>query len=222
MEVNKIAKELAEAVIGWSRIDDEVASKGWDGGDRDGEWDNQKNAMVSLANDILDEDRKPKTEDVELKIVHKCGHEGIIGIGVSVHPASKDKEGFVSVRMIPSESCAIRPQALGPTYLFFNDLSRVLSVFEGIEDGTKIARRHETLPVTIQFSVSHRMEESPSYLGFRFALSTAFGPIEGDDWIEHAEFDIDVNEAVGLMEVLRHAMLLVGCGIPANMRKAGE
>jgi hypothetical protein len=220
--MDKMVRELAEAVMDWSKIDDEVASKGWDGGDRDGEWDNSKNAMVSLAMDILDEDRKPKTEDVELKIVHKYGHEGIIGIGVSVHPASKDKEGFVSLRMIPSESCEIRTQALGPICLFFNDLSRVLSVFDGIEKGTEIARSHETLPVTRQFSVFHCIEGSPSYHGFRFVLSTAFGPIEGDNWIEHAEFDIDVNEAVGLREVLRHAMLLVGCGLPANMRKAGE
>ena len=214
--------ELAQLVVDWSKIDDKVAEQGWDGGERDGEWDSCKNAMVAVAQDILEGEYKPKTEDIELKIVHKYGHEGIIGIGVSVHPASKDKEGFVSVRMIPSESCAIRPQALGPIYLFFNDLSRVLPVFDGIERGTEIARSHETLPVTMQFSVFHCIEESPWYHGFSFVLSTAFGPIEGDNWIEHAEFDIDVNEAIGLREVLRHAMLLVGCGLPSNMRKAGE
>jgi hypothetical protein len=216
--------ELAQLVVDWSKIDDKVAEQGWDGGERDGEWENCKNAMVAVAQDILEGEYKPKTEDIELKIVHKYGHEGIIGIGVSVHPASKVKEGFVSVRMIPSESCAIRPQALGPICLFFNDLSRIVSVFDGIEDGTEISRSHETLPITRQFSVFHCIEESPSYhgYGFRFVLSTAFGPIEGDNWIEHAEFGIDVNEAVGLREVLRHAMLLVGCGLPANMRKAGE
>lgn len=214
--------ELAQLVVDWSKIDDKVAEQGWDGGERDGEWDNCKNAMVAAAQDILEGEYKPKTEDIELKIVHKYGHEGIIGIGVSVHPASMGKEGFVSVRMIPSESCAKRPQALGPICLFFNDLSRVLSVFDGIEKGTEIVRSHETLPVTSQFSVFHCMGESPSYHGFRFVLSTAFGPIEGDNWIEHAKFDIDVNEAVGLREVLRHAMLLVGCGLPANMRRAGE
>ena len=214
--------ELAQLVVDWSKIDDKVAEQGWDGGERDGEWDNCKNAMVAVAQDILEGEYKPKTEDIELKIVHQYGREGIIGIGVSVHPASKDKEGFVSARMIPSESCAIRHQALGPICLFFNDISRVLSVFDGIEEGTEIARSHETLPVTRQFSVFHCIEGSPSYHGFRFVLSTAFGPIEGDNWIEHAEFDIDVKEAVGLREVLRHAMLLVGCGLPSNMRKAGE
>ena len=214
--------ELAQLVVDWSKIDDKVAEQGWDGGERDGEWDNCKNAMVAVAQDILEGEYKPKTEDIELKIVHKYEYEGIIGIGVSVHPASKGKEGFVSVRMIPSESCAKRPQALVPICLFFSDLSRILSVFDGIENGTEIDRSHETLPVTRLFSVFHRMDASPSYNGFRLVLFTSFGPIEGDEWAELAEFFIDVNEAVGLREVIRHAMLLVGCGLPATMRKAGE
>lgn len=211
--------ELAQLVVDWSKIDDKVAEQGWDGGDRDGEWDNCKNAMVAVAQDILEGEYQTKSEDVELKIVHSYGDDGIVGIGFTVHPATKKKDGFVSVRMIPSCSCKIREQALEPIYLFFNDLSRVLSVFKGIEMGAEIARSHGVLPVSRQFSVHHYPGEKH---GYKFVLSTAFGPIDGDNWIEHAEFDIDHNEAVGLMEVIRHAMLLVGCGLPSNMRKAGE
>ena len=220
--MDKIVMELAEAVMDWSKIDDEVASEGWDGGDRDGEWDNLKNAMVSIAMDILDEGRKPKTEDIELKIVRGYGRDGIVGIGFTVHPASNEKEGFISVRLIPSESCNIRSQALEPIYLFFSDLCYVISVFDGIEMSAEISRSHGVLPVSRQFSVRHYIGEQSTWHGFKFVLSTAFGPIEGENWIESAEFEIDQDEAVGLMEVIRHAMLLVGCGLPANMRKAGE
>lgn len=214
--------ELAQLVVDWSKVDDKVAEQGWDGGERDGEWDNCKNAMVAVAQDILEGEYKPKTEDIELKIVRGYERNGIVGIGFTVHPASNEKEGFISIRLIPSESCNIRSQALEPIYLFFSDLCYVISVFDGIEMSAEISRSHGVLPVSRQFSVRHYIGEQSTWHGFKFVLSTAFGPIEGENWIESAEFEIDQDEAVGLMEVIRHAMLLVGCGLPANMRKAGE
>lgn len=214
--------ELAQLVIDWSKIDDKVAEQGWDGGERDGEWDNCKNAMVAAAQDILEGEYKPKADDVEFKIVHRYGVDGIVGIGFTVHPATKNKDGFVSVRMIHSESCKIREQALEPIHLFFNDLCSVLSVLIGIEQSSEIDRHHGVLPVSRKFSVGHYIEEDPSSHGFRFVLSTSLGPMEGDFWVEHAEFTVSHNEAVGLREVLGHSMLLVGCGLPSSMRKAGE
>ena len=51
------ANELAELVLEWEKVDDEVAKHGW-GGDRDERWDNAKGAMISAAVEILDKDNK--------------------------------------------------------------------------------------------------------------------------------------------------------------------
>lgn len=51
------AKELAELVLEWEKVDDEVAKYGC-GGDRDERWDNAKGAMISAAVEILDKENK--------------------------------------------------------------------------------------------------------------------------------------------------------------------
>lgn len=221
--------ELAQLVVDWSKIDDKVAEQGWDGGERDGEWDNCKNAMVAVAQDILEGDYKPKKEDVELQIIHGrgvigYGKDGVIGMGLTVHPASSKKEGFISLRMISSEPCKIRENALEPIHLFFSDLCGVLSVMDGLVTSVNIFRKHGVLPVSRVLSVAHYISADNTSHGFNFTLSTEVGEMEGDEpWSQKAEFFVGAEDgAIGVREVIRHAMLLVGCGIPGAMRKAGE
>lgn len=212
--------ELAQLVMDWSKIDDDVAAHGWDGGERDGEWDNCKNAMVSVAHDILDGDYRPKQNDMEMKLCHGNGKDGIVGIGFTVRPAYGGNEGYVEMRMIASDTCVIKKNALLPIRLYFLDLCAVLTVFDGIEMSAVIQKRSSTLPVSRSLSIRHNVEKVH---GFVFSLTTDMCSMEGEDaWKQEVEFMIDVCEAVGLREVLRHAMLLVGCGLPSAMRKAGE
>lgn len=213
-------KDLAEIVVEWEHWDDEVAKKGWDGGERDERWDNAKTAMVSLAHEIID-GMEQKPEECEAKLFHGYGQGGIGGMGFKIRPACKNESGYMEARMIKQDGADVDENALSPMRLHLEDLGYVLDVLKGREEGISLTRKSETFPVQRTFIVTHGVKEDEPV--FKFRMITEIGSMEFEKAKRlEVSYAMSSHQATALESLIGHAILLVGFGLPSNMKKAGE
>jgi len=201
------AKDLANLVLQWEKVDDEVAKEGW-GGNRDERWDALRTGMIAAANEVLFGGTRGECRDIVIKSVVK--DEKASGIRISVRPASLEKEGFVSIRLVASEgnddsSCLFLPVCLG-----FSDLCAVLSVLCGIEESVSIEHVAPVAPVSMRLEIVHSIEGV-----YMITVS-----VKSEEKSDTSSVFVGSRDALGLKTVIEHAMLLVGFGSTDELRRA--
>lgn len=200
-----IEKELANLVLSWEKVDDEVAKEGW-GGDRDERWDNLKSAMVSAAHDVLSTQAICASRNLIIAVsVIGSDDVRVIGVSISVRPASEKKEGFMSMKLVAAEGADSSSCLFLPVCLDFHDMCLMLSVLCGIDEDARFVKDSPLASVTQVLSIDHNVEARAYVLNLS---AFAGGKSEGVSVL------MSSRDALGLRHVIEHAMLLVGCGRP--------
>ncbi len=133
--------------------------------------------------------------------------EGVIGVGFSVYPAEPPSDplrvGRVSARMIISQNGEVREESRTPFSLYFEDISKVLYVLRGRQQGVDITHRGTCVRT---FGIRHVMGDE---VGYEISIGTAS---HGEAWYEKLRFLMTEHEALGLTCALEHAIGLVCFG----------